>query len=329
MGRESPIVTVIIANWNGRHWLETCLPALSQQSCRNFEIIVVDNGSEDGSVDWLNEKWPDVRALPQPYNRGFASANNIGIRASSGEFIVTLNNDTLVNPEWLDALVAAVTGPDVGMVASKIIRWDDLGQLDSAGIEIDRSGIAWNRGWGKPVSWAAVSCDVFGPSAAAALYRRTMLEEIGLFDEDFFAYYEDVDLAWRARQAGWRCRYAPRARVRHWHSATAVEGSPFKNRLLGRNKAWTILKNYPVPALFLYLPLILAYDLGSVAVALGQKRDASPLHGRLQALAGFPKMWRQRRCIQRQRRITNREMLQLMKPVVPPANVFRRYRRPG
>ncbi|MEJ2748909.1 MAG: glycosyltransferase family 2 protein, partial [Anaerolineae bacterium] len=252
-------VAVVIANWNGRSWLQQCLPTLAAQTFKDFSIIVVDNGSTDGSTTWLAENWPEVKLLPQKKNLGFATANNIGIRATKSPFVVLLNNDTLVDPGWLEALLTAVSEPDVGMAASCIVRWNQPDQLDSAGIVVDKAGIAWNRGWGQPATLASKPCFVFGPSAAAALYRRDMLDDIGLFDEDYFAYYEDVDLAWRAQRAGWHCRYTPDARVRHWHSATALKTPNYKNFLNGRNKIWTILKNYDWPALLWASPVIIAY----------------------------------------------------------------------
>lgn len=283
-------VSIIIANWNGRHWLEQCLPTLQAQTYQDFEIIVVDNGSDDGSVAWLEEKWPEVRVLALEQNLGFAQANNLGIQASASQFVVTLNNDTLVDAKWLAELVAAVSAPDIGMVASQIVMWRQPDILDSAGIEVDRAGIAWNRGWRQPAHSAASPRDVFGPTAAAALYRRAMLDEIGLFDEDFFAYYEDVDLAWRAQRAGWRCRYAPTARVLHWHSATGQKSPWQKTFLLGRNKIWTILKNYEWPSLLWALPIIALYDLPAVIYHIITTGNLAALHGRLSALRAMRRM---------------------------------------
>jgi GT2 family glycosyltransferase len=153
-----------------------------------------------------------------------------------------------------------------------------------------------------------------------------MLAQIGLLDEDFFAYLEDVDLAWRARLAGWHCLYVDTAVIFHRHSATAIEGSPFKNRLLGRNKVWTILKNYPWQLLLRYLPVILFYDLGSVIIALLTRRDITPLHGRLQALMKLSLIWPKRQKIQRNRQISLKEMHRLLEPVTTPGKVWQRYR---
>jgi GT2 family glycosyltransferase len=287
-------VTVIIPNWNGRPLLEQYLPALAAQTYGDFNIIVVDNGSRDGSAAWLAEQWPSVQVMHNESNLGFAAANNMAIRATRDEFIVTLNNDVRTEPDWLAELVAAAN-VGAGMVASRILLATHIGKLDSAGIEVDRAGVARNRGWGQPAANAGVGATVFGPSGAAALYRRSMLDEIGLFDEDFFAYYEDVDLAWRGQWAGWQCLYAPMAVAHHVHSATSVQGSPFKTRLLARNRIWAWLKNYPFPQLLWYCPAIWTHDLLSLGLALASGRFQGALEGRAQALKGLPRMLAKRR----------------------------------
>jgi len=283
-------VSVIIVNWNGRRWLESCLPALAGQSYREFEIIVVDNGSEDDSVAWLAEQWPGVRLLALPMNTGFAAANNRGIEAAGGLWIATLNNDTIVDPDWLANLVAAADEADVGMVASLVVFWDAPGRVDAAGIEVDKAGLAWNRGHGRPVEEVTEAPEVFGPNGAAGLYRKQMLVEIGAFDEDFFAYYEDVDLAWRARRAGWRCRYAPAAVVRHWHSATGGQFPWQKAYLISRNKLWTIFKNYDRRQFLVHLPLIVLTDFIAMAYRLATERNLASFRGRLAALRGVARM---------------------------------------
>jgi GT2 family glycosyltransferase len=294
-------VAVIIVNWNGRHHLEGCLDALSAQTFTDFGVVVVDNGSTDDSVEWLKAHYPQVRLIRNAKNVGFAAANNQGIRATETEFAVTLNNDTRVAPGWLAALVeAAESDPTVGMVASKMLFADRPDTINSAGIALDPAGIAWDRLGGvydDPTQVTPV--EVFGPCAGAALYRRAMLEQIDLFDEDFFAYLEDVDLAWRARLAGWRCLYAPAARVFHAHSATGIEGSPFKSRHLGRNKVWLVAKNYgPTKRLLAYLPVIVLYDLAAVTYALIAQGNVYNLLGRIDGLMGLPRAWRKRRVVQ-------------------------------
>lgn len=287
-------VSVVVVNWNGRRWLEQCLPTLAAQTFHDFEIIIVDNGSTDGSIAWLAEQWPDARLIALPENAGFAAGNNAGIRAARGRYIVTLNNDTRAAPDWLAALLRAADKPGVGMVASRMVQWQQPERLDSAGIEVDWAGMAWNRGWGEPAENAMAPAWVFGPSAGAALYRRDMLDAIGLFDEAFFAFYEDVDLAWRAQRAGWRCRYAPDALVYHWHSATAAGITDQKLFLLARNRLWCALKNYPLPGLLAALPLIAVAELLSTGYQTLRHRSSAPLRGRWAALREAGRVWRQR-----------------------------------
>jgi GT2 family glycosyltransferase len=303
MDSPLPETSIVMANWNGRGWLEQCLPTMLAQSYRDFELIIVDNGSTDDSVAWLQENWPQVRLLVHPANRGFAAANNDGIRLARGRYIATLNNDTLLAPDWLKEVVAAAERTNAGMVASHIVRRHDPGVLDSTGITVDWSGTAWNRGWGKPAA-GHYAGEVFGPSGAAALYRRAMLDEIGLFDGDFFAYYEDVDLAWRAQNAGWYCRYSAAACLQHHHSATGGRLPAQKLFLIGRNKIWTILKNYPWPDLFYMWPLIVATEVTAVVYH-------SLRHGHLVALRARLAALRQaRRMIARRRPIRQRARLQ-------------------
>jgi hypothetical protein len=324
----SPRASVAILNWNGRRYLNDCLTSLEAQTYLDFEVILVDNGSTDGSVEWVTEHFPQVRVIRNETNVGFAAGNNQAISASQAEFVVTLNNDTRAEAGWLAALVAAAEeDPTVGMCASKMLFADRPGVINSTGINLDPVGIAWDRRGGEPDDGQEIeSVEVFGPCAGAALYRRAMLDQIGLFDERFFAYLEDVDIAWRARLAGWRCLYVPTARVYHVHSATAREGSPFKNRLLGRNKVWTIVKNYPPARLILYLPLILFYDLAAVLYALAVRRDISSFQGRLQGLRGLPDVWRQRRGILALRRGNRGQPWhRYLSPLAAPWRVSARY----
>ena len=236
-------VTVIIVTWNGRQHLEPCLEALAAQTRRDFEVIVVDNASTDGTVELLRESYPHVRLLCNADNLGFAVANNQGIRASSAPFVATLNNDTIPDPEWLAALLRSFESAEadsrLGAVASKMVFADAPHVVNSCGIALDPAGIAWDLWGGRPAQLVDRPREVFGACAGAALYRRGMLDDVGLFDEDFFAYFEDLDLAWRALQRGWRCVLAPDAVVRHHHSGTLGEGSPVKRYLLARTNRWS------------------------------------------------------------------------------------------
>jgi len=319
--------SVIVLNWNGRHYLERCLSALSAQTYPGFEIILVDNGSSDGSVAYVQQHFPHVRTVQNGSNIGFAAGNNAGIRASEGEYVVTLNNDTQVDPRWLEELVHAVeSDPSVGLCASKMLRWTQPGMIDSAGVQVDALGFAWDRRGGQQDDSSETEpFEVFGVCAGAALYRRAMLDQIGLFDPDFFIYLGDVDLAWRAQWSGWKCLYVPTALVYHGHAGTIGEETPFRLRLLGRNKVWLLCKNYPFPPILWYAPLILAVDLMAVAYSLISGRGLSVLQGRLEALGKVPRMLAKRRQIART--ISWRAMMGRLQPVKSPWALKRRYAR--
>jgi GT2 family glycosyltransferase len=294
-----PQASIIILNWNGKHLLERCLSSALAQALDDYEVVVLDNGSSDGSAAWVEQRYPEVRLICSERNLGFARGNNEAIRSTDSAYVATLNNDADPDRRWLPELVQAMASePHVGMCASKMVREDDPSIVDACGIEVDRAGIGWNRYSGKRDRVEVTPYAIFGPCAGAALYRRAMLDEVGLFDGDFFAYYEDVDLAWRAQRLGWRCLYVPSARVTHRHSSTGREGSPFKGYHLGRNKVWTLIKNYPWPDGLFYLPAILIYDTAAWMAAL-LRGDASPLRGRLAALRSVGTALEKRRHIQR------------------------------
>ena len=296
-------VSLVVVSWNGRRLLERCLPLALAQDYEGYEVVVVDNGSTDGTAAWVASAYPSVRLIRCARNLGFAEGNNLAIRATESAYVATLNNDAEPPPGWLSALVEAMArAPDVGMCASRMLRADDPSVVDACGLAVDRAGIAWNRRSGEPDREDEVApYEVFGPCAGAALYRRAMLDQVGPFDADYFAYYEDVDLAWRAQRAGWRCLYVPAARVLHRHSSTGGEGSPFKGYQLGRNKVWTLIKNYPWPDWLTALPTIVVYDAAAWGYAL-LHGDVHPLRGRVAALARLGDCLRKRRATQAQGR---------------------------
>ncbi len=320
-------VSLVIPNWNGLRHLRTCLDAALAQTVSSCEVVVVDNGSTDGSADFVAANYPQVRILRREENLGFAAATNLGIRNTQGDYVATLNNDTEAEPTWLEGLVETMdSAPDVGMCASKLLFYDRRNVINSAGIAVDKVGIAWDRDGGAADAAGDLRPrEVFGPCAGAALYRRAMLDQIGLFDEDFFSYLEDVDLAWRGQAVGWRCLYVPSARVYHVHSATGQEGSPFKNYLLGRNKWWTILKNYPWPYWLAYGPLILTYDLLATMWGLIARREPSILRGRVAALGALPAVLRKRKAIQCRADYSIQAAFRCLSPLDSPFGVRRRY----
>lgn len=325
---NSPLVSVIILNWNGKEYLPACLDSLLEQSCKDFETIVVDNGSSDGSLELLQECYPWVHVVPLSVNSGFASGNNAGFAVSSGKFIVTLNNDTRVEPDWLAELVApAEARQDVGMVASRICSWDEPDMIDSLGVAVCRDGMS--RGSRRQCSFSALSLDrweeILIPSACAALYRREMVERIGFFDDDFFAYCEDTDLGLRGRIAGWNALLARDAVVYHRYSRSGGEFSPFKLYLVERNHYWAALKTFPL-RMVLTLPywtlvryLVQARIVLCSKGAGAQFRSDPPAlvkavaRGVLDALLGFPLFLRKRRAVMASRTTTSEEMHLLLK----------------
>ncbi len=274
------LVSVVVPTWRAGGWLSRCLDALARQTFRNFEIIVVYNQAR-ADVPIPRPPGLDLHVERNPDNVGFAAAVNQGVRLGRGRFIAVLNDDAFPQPHWLEALLdAASQAPDIGACASLMVFDHEPQIIQSAGIAIDRAAICWDRLRGHPVAEAGQAAEVFGASAGAALYRRQLFDELGGFDERFFAYLEDADLAWRAGNAGWRTLYVPAARVRHLTSASLGEDAPLKRRLLGRNKVWLAAKNAPLAD----LPLILAYDLAAVVYALLRRRDPYPLRGRVEGL---------------------------------------------
>jgi GT2 family glycosyltransferase len=244
---EQPLVSVIIVSWNGAAYLPECLDSVLDQSYPNLETLVVDNGSTDGSPALLRGYGSRLRVIENPTNLGFAGGNNVGLRAAKGAYFALLNSDAVADRRWVEALMgAAEADPRIGMCASKIYLRGHDRVLDSAGLLLSRDGIGRGRGRLEP-DRAEFSReeDVFIPSACAALYRRAMLETIGLFDEDFFAYCEDSDLALRGRLAGWRCRYVPGAVVVHAYSRSTSPHSAFKAFQVERNRIWVVVKCFP------------------------------------------------------------------------------------
>lgn len=258
---KTPLFSVIILNWNGRHLLEECLDSISSQAFRDFETIVVDNGSTDGSVDWLRNRFGDaISYVTLPSNLGFAGGNNAGIRIARGSYVILLNNDTAVAPGWLAALAdAARRHPDTGMFTPKILNYYRRDEIDNTGHLIYPDGMARGRDrLEKDDGRFDEEGETLWPSGCAGVYKKKMLDEIGLLDESFFAYGEDVDLGLRARWAGWTCFYVPTAIVYHKYSATTGAYSPRKAFLVERNRIWILFKNFPLGDILLS-PVYTAY----------------------------------------------------------------------
>ncbi|MHB8647660.1 MAG: glycosyltransferase family 2 protein [Thermomicrobiales bacterium] len=292
-------ISVIIVSYHGRHLLEPCLRALLAGSRLPDEVIVVDNASSDDTVVWLSNAYPTVRLYRSGVNLGFAAANNLGIRASAGTHLLTLNNDTEIAPDALTKLAAVLddAGPTVGATMPTMVFAQSPNVIACAGLETFTNGVVRDAGVGRRVTKVGVPYPIFGPSAGAALYRRAALDDVGLFDPAFFMYLEDADLAWRLRLRRWTTLAVPAAIVRHSVSATAGYGSPRKAYYLARNRWWCLLKNLPGPLLRQYLGDLVRYDAAAVTYAT-LTGDRASLIGRRDAMRDLPAIRRARATIQ-------------------------------
>jgi GT2 family glycosyltransferase len=240
------LISVVVVNWNRKELLRACLRSLGRQQDAKFETIVVDNGSSDGSAEMAEREF-GARVIRNRENRGFCAANNQGIAAARGDFIALLNNDAEAEPEWLAALERSCgSRPEIGMAASKVLVWEDPARIDKAGHLIFPDGQNRGRGTGAlDQGQYDREEEVLWPDGCAAMYRKKMLDEIGGFDEDFFAYGDDAELGLRARIAGWRCVYSPRAVVRHHRGSTLGRDSGRRLKLIERNRVLLAVKLFP------------------------------------------------------------------------------------
>ncbi len=255
-------ITIVIPNYNGAKYLEGCLSALeAERQCPRtpaFEILVVDDGSSDGSALALTERFPDVKTIFLEKNAGFCHAVNVGIRESDAPYVILLNNDTKVRPGFVRHLYLAIQkSPKIFSVSAKMLLWDNPELLDGAGDGYCALGWAYARGKGEPASRYDRPAKVFSACGGAAIYRRSILEEIGLFDESHFAYLEDLDIGYRARIRGYWNLYEPQARVVHFGSAsTGARYNPAKTALAAANSVCVIAKNMPLLQILLNLPFL-------------------------------------------------------------------------
>jgi GT2 family glycosyltransferase len=298
-----PDTSVIVVNWNGRQHLQPCLDALAAQQGVDFETLVVDNGSTDGSADLVRARFPSVRVVALADNRGFAGGNNAGAREARGRHLVFLNNDTVVEAGWLAALRRAADEPGFPLVTSRVVYMHDPTLIDSAGDGVLQWGAAFKRFHGTRASEAARSGEVFGVCGAACLVPKAVFDELGGFDEAFFVSHEDVDLSYRARLLGYRCRYAADAVVRHHGSATLGRTSAFAVFHGQRNLEWVYLKNSPLSILLRSMPGHLLYTAAAAGYFARMGLLGAFLRAKLAAMAGVPRVLRQRAVVQRTRRV--------------------------
>jgi GT2 family glycosyltransferase len=296
---KHPKVSIIILNWNGKHLLKDCLDSVFNQTYPNYEVILVDNGSTDGSVELVKKEYPKAKLIKNDKNYGFAEGNNIGIRFAlkdpEVENIVLLNNDTKADKNWLNELADA----QADIAQSKILTPD--GQISSTGLLYSRNGLAFD--------WKSSRHDEepFGASGVAASFKREVLEDTKLnedfFDGDFFCYSEDADLSFRSRLRGWVIKYVPKSVVYHKGSATAGGESKFSIYYGHRNNVWVLIKNMPLQLLIKYFWKIFLAQIGSVLFYVVRGNGTTIIKAKFDAIKQIPKMLEKRKLIQEKRTI--------------------------
>jgi len=293
------MVSIVIVNWNGREFLPECLEGLRRQVYRDFSVILVDNGSHDGSTAFVSENFPEVSIVALKDNRGFAAANNVVLNLVETEFVALLNNDAVPDPLWLKSLVEALEEhPQAGLAASKMLLYDRREIIDRAGDGYTRAGAALLRGRGLSADCHRIREWVFGACAAAALYRMAMLRDIGFFDEDFFLLYEDVDLSFRAQLKGYTCFYVPEALVYHRSSSSIVHDSSLSVYYGHRNLEWVYFQNMPSRLLLRTIFPHILYDIAALSYFVISGRGKDFFRAKKDALRGLKRALKKRQWIQ-------------------------------
>ena len=309
-----PEISVIILNWNGKQFLEDCLRAMRRQTLRDFETIVVDNGSSDGSVEYIRTHFSEMTLVSLPENLGFTGGNIAGYAKASGNMVVLLNNDTEAHPSWLEEIHAASQAyPHAGSFASKMMYFDERGRVENCGFELGPMGVTVDLGrdeldgpeWSQPRK-------VFGACGGAVAYRRRMLEEIGFLDPEFVMIYEDVDLSFRAQLRGYECVYVPGAIVYHRYRVTIGKVPSRQVFYSQRNIEFVYLKNMPLALILRSLPQRLLYEVGAAIYFSKQGIGSAFFRAKLEVLKRLPSIVRKRSEIQRKRTVTNAQMLAVM-----------------
>jgi GT2 family glycosyltransferase len=311
---NQPLVSIVIPTWNGRQLIEPCLQSLQQQTYRNIEILVVDGGSQDGTPGLIRDRFPGARLLALPRNRGFAGNVNAGIREAGGEVVCLLNNDAVADAHWVEELVTRIhEDPRTGSCASKMLAYAGA-RLDSAGDFLGTNGLAWQRGAGElDLGQYDTPMPVFSACGGAAAYRREMLHDVGVLDEGYGSYLEDVDLGLRAQLRGWQCQFVPTATVRHLGSATG--GGPLASFHVARNSIRLIARGFPAMVVRNHLRSILAAQAArGMAAARAWRGEAAraTLRGMVAGLASLPRALRGRTAIQSRRLISDETFVSLL-----------------
>ena len=318
--RPAPAVSAIVLNWNGAGLVEAAVASLLAQTLDSVEVIVVDNASTDGSADAVESRFAGrITLIRNPHNLGFGAGNNVGLRAARGRFVLLLNNDAEAAPELLEEMVRAADDERIGMVAAKVLLHGQRDVIDTTGHLLYPDGLNRGRGRLEVDRGQYDQCrTALFPSGAAGLYRRRMLDEIGLFDESFFLYGDDAELGLSGRRAGWACAFAPRAVARHHYSRSSGPYSALKAFHVERNRVWVLLKLFPWPLVWaspFYTAARLLLQAAGVATGRGAAARmagetsivilvATALRAWVAALAGAPRILAERRRLRGSARMT-------------------------
>lgn len=297
--------------------LESCYNSIRRQTYGDFEIIMVDNNSKDDSVKFTENNYPEIKILKVNYNSGFAKAVNGGIKISSGEYILLLNNDTEIKEDFLEEMMKGFKDEDTGSVACKMLNFYKRNIIDDAGDFIKLKGSPYARGHGEEdIGQYDRQKYIFGACAGAAMYKREMFDKVGLFDEDFFAYYEDVDMSFRMQIAGYKCFYNPMAICYHKRGATTKTMTGFETMLCEKNLVALRIKNYPLLMLLKCIPYFMIVRIKRYYLFLTKHSGSlffSAVKGYLRGLIELPGSLKKRRYIQNSRKVSREYLESILK----------------
>ncbi len=323
-----PAISFIIPTWNSAAYLPRCLACLSAQTYRDFEVIVIDNGSTDNATLGLEEKYPHLNLHVKRLmsNRGFAVANNIGASLAHGDWLALLNADAFPEPDWLTSLIAATKRHPNAFFSSCLIQANTPNLIDGQGDVYHASGLAWRRNYNLPRTLNPPEGEIFSACAAAALYPTKEFLSVGGFDEDYFAYNEDVDLGFRLRLCGLKCFYIPEAVAYHIGSTSFGKRGERATYLGHRNVVWTFIKDMPGPLFWLFLPIHLAYTLIHLIYFTKIKQGHVIWKAKLDAWKEIGPILKKRRRIHQNRTASIKDILFIieLKPFAPVLNIRKR-----
>ena len=309
-----PRFSIIIVNYNSGRFLQGAVDSLARQTCQDFELLVVDNASSDSSFSTLNtSEIVSARTFAEDKNHGFAKGNNLAAKAASGDWLVLLNPDAVAAPDWLERIDEAVSKhPKTVMFASAQYQLSDPSRLDGAGDAYLAVGFPWRGGFGRLASELPGEGICFSPCGAGAIYRRDIFIAEGGFDEDFFCYCEDVDLAFRLRLKGHHCRFLPQAAIHHEGGGSSGKASDFAVSHGARNRIWTFAKNMPLLAVAITLPGHVVLTMAVLLRGLQTGRFGATWRGVMDGIRGLGPMLAKRRDVQNGRSVSSRELLRSM-----------------